>query len=161
MALLAQRQHGEVTFTERDTLSVLERPLLSSGVMRYDAPDHLEKQTLEPRASTLILDHGELTVTRGEHVYHFELSAYPKVAPYIDAILDTLAGNRAALERLFTIQLEGPLAHWRLTLRPLKRAKSPIRRIRIEGAEADIHTIGILQRDGDRSRITLAAPPAP
>ena len=160
MRLLAERRHGEVTFVERDFLSVLSRPLVSSGVLIYEAPDHLEKRTLKPRPGAFILDHGELTVTRGDRAYHFELSAYPQIAPYVQAIADTLAGNRTALERLFTVRFEGSLARWTLTLEPRKGHASRIRRIRIAGARADIRTIRIAQVNGDHSITTLGPPPA-
>ncbi len=160
MALLAQRQHGEVTFVEEDHLTVLTRPLKSSGVLIYDAPGHLEQRTLKPHRITLVLDHGALTVIRGGHTYHIELSAHRQIAPYIDAVSDTLSGNRAALERLFQVRFEGRLARWTLTLRPREARSSHIRRIRIEGARADIRSIGIVKSNGDHSQMTLGPAPA-
>lgn len=159
MALLARRQHAEATFIEQDHLSVLTRPLQSSGVLIYDGPEHLEKRTLKPRRVDLVLDHGILTMSRGGHTYHIDVSAYPRIAPYIDAITDTLAGDRAALERLFKVGLQGTLAHWTLTLRPLDSRASHIRRIRIQGARADIRSVGIVHTNGDRSRLSLGPPP--
>ena len=50
MGLLAQRQHGHVTFVEEHFLAVLDRPVESSGELLYDAPDHLEKRTLKLRS---------------------------------------------------------------------------------------------------------------
>ena len=161
MALLAQRRHGEVTFVERDDLRVLTRPLVSSGVLIYDAPDHLEKRTLEPRPGTFILDHGELTVIQGDHTEHLELSAYPRIVPYVQAIADTLAGNRAALERLFQVRFAGTLAHWTLTLVPRRARPSGIRRIRITGSRAALATVEIVDRNGDRSLTRLGAAPGP
>lgn len=160
MRLLAQRRHGEVTFVELDHLSVLTRPLRSSGVLIYTAPDHLEKRTLKPHPSDLVLDHGVLTASRGGRTYHIELSDYPHIAPYIEAVSDTLAGNSAALKRLFKIRFRGDLAHWRLTLRPLKGRSSRIRRIRIEGTRADIRSVSIVHTNGDYSHMSLGPPPA-
>ncbi len=160
MRLLAQRRHGEVTFVERDTLAVLSRPLVSSGVMIYDAPDHLEKRTLEPHPSSLILDHGELTVKHGDRTYRLDLHDYQRVAPYVDAIADTLSGNRTALERLFKVRFAGSLAQWTLTLRPLDQHRSPLLLILIQGARDDIRTVRIFQTNGDHSRMTLGPPPA-
>lgn len=160
MALLAQRRHDEVTFLEKDYLTVLTRPLKSSGVLVYDAPGHLEKRTLKPHRITLVLDHGSLTAIRGGHTYHIDLSAHREIAPYIDAVSDTLSGNRAALERLFKVSFAGSLARWTLTLRPREARSSHIRRIRIEGARADIRAVGILKTNGDHSQMTLGpAPP--
>ncbi len=50
MHLLAQRRHGRVEFIEQQFLAVLHRPIESSGELRYDAPDRLEKRTLLPHA---------------------------------------------------------------------------------------------------------------
>ncbi len=162
MALLARRKHGEVPFTERDTLSILSRPLESSGVLIYDAPDHLVKRTLRPKRESLALDGDVVTVRRGGRALHFDLDSYPQAAPYVDAIRATLAGDRAALERVFHVEFEGSLAHWKLALTPRQAgmAKS-VRRIRIAGARDDIRRIEILERNGDRSLMTLGPPSAP
>ena len=161
MALLAQRKHGEATFIERDYLTVLTRPLSSSGVLIYDAPDHLEKRTLKPHRITLVFDHGALSATRGGHTYHIDLSAHRQIAPYIEAVSDTLSGNRAALERLFRVSFAGTLARWTLTLRPRQARSSHLRRIRIDGARADIRSVDLLKTNGDHSRMILGPAPAP
>jgi hypothetical protein len=161
MALLAQRKHGQVTYREKDHLSVLERPLQSSGVLIYDAPDHLEKKALKPRAESVVLDNGMVTVRRGHRTYHLDLSSHPQVAPYIDAIRATMAGDRTALERVFKVSFEGSLAHWGLGLVPLDpMIARGVRRIRIEGARDDVQSVEIDKPNGDRSVMTLG-PPAP
>ena len=58
MALLAQRRHGEADFERKEYLSVLKQPLRITGVLIYDAPDHLEQRTLQPRPQSVVLDHG-------------------------------------------------------------------------------------------------------
>jgi hypothetical protein len=159
MRLLAERRHGEVTYVEKDYLSLLERPLKSSGVLIYDAPDHLEKRTLQPRAESLVLDHGELTVTRGDRTYHLDLGTYPQAAPYVDAIRATMAGDLGALERVFSVRFQGSLAHWQLGLRPLDRKIARgVRSIRIDGAEAEVESVEIDKPNGDRSVMTMRAP---
>jgi hypothetical protein len=160
MRLLAERKHGEVTYVEKDYLAVLERPLMSSGVLIYDAPDHLEKRTLKPRAESVVLDHGVITMQRGRRTYHVDLSSYPQVAPYVDAIRATMAGDLAALDRVFRVTFQGTLAHWDLGLVPLDgKIARGVRRIRIEGAEADVQSVEIDKPNGDRSLMTLGAPP--
>lgn len=161
MRLMAQRKHGEVTYVEKDYLSVLEGPLRSSGVLVYDAPAHLEKRTLSPKAESLVLDHGVVTIQRGRRSYHFDLSAYPQVAPYVDAIRATMAGDLAALERVFQVKFDGSLAHWELGLVPLdEKIARGAREIRIEGTQADVQSVQIEKPNGDRSVMTLG-PPAP
>ncbi|MDE2050207.1 MAG: outer membrane lipoprotein carrier protein LolA [Gammaproteobacteria bacterium] len=159
MKLLAQRKHGQVSYVERDYLSILDQPVRSSGVLVYEAPDHLEKRTLTPKRESLILEGDELTVRRGRRTYRMEMSAYPQVAPFVDAIRDTLAGNEEALEKVFEVGFTGTLEDWRLRLVPLdKEVARKVQQVQIEGARDEIRTVEILQRDGDRSVMTLGTP---
>lgn len=159
MTLLAQRKHGEVAYVEEDHLAILDRPVKSSGVLVYDAPDHLEKRTLKPKEESLVLDGDELTVRRGRRTYRLQLSSYPQVAPLVAAIRDTLAGNEQALERVFELQFAGSLAGWRLQLTPRDQdVARKVRRVEIAGARDDIHSVEILQVDGDHSVMSLGVP---
>jgi Outer membrane lipoprotein carrier protein LolA-like len=156
MDLLAQRQHGHVSFTEQHFLAVLDRPVESSGELLYDAPDRLEKRTLKPKPETLVLQHGAITAQRGRHTYTLNLSDYPQVVPLIDSIRATLAGDRASLEHLFKVTFDGTLEQWTLLLLPSDSAVAKsVRQIRIEGARDAIHTVEIQQADGDRSLLTI------
>ena len=156
MGLLAQRQHGHVSFTEQHFLAVLDRPVESSGELLYDAPDRLEKHTLKPKPETLVLQHGVITAQRGRHTYTLNLSDYPQVVPLIDSIRATLAGDRASLEHLFKVTFDGTLEQWSLLLLPSDSAVAKsVRQIRIEGARDAIHTVEIQQADGDRSLLTI------
>ena len=119
MAMLALRRHDRVEFIEQQFLSVLSRPLESSGELRYDAPDRLEKRTLKPHAETLVLNGEELTVERAHSRRVMDLHAYPQVLPFVESIRATLAGDRKALERVFRLDFAGSVARWTLTLIPL------------------------------------------
>src|SRR5258707_15299242 len=99
MGLLAMRQHGRVEFIEQQFLSVLKRPIESSGELRYDAPDRLEKRTLKPRTETLVLSGGILTVERAHSRRVTDLHAYPQVLPFVESIRATLAEVGRALGR--------------------------------------------------------------
>ena len=159
MGLLAQRKHGKVTYVEEDYLGILDRPVKSSGVLIYDAPDHLEKRTLKPRRESLVLDGDQLTVQRGHRTYRMQLSAYPQVAPFVAAVRDTLAGNEDGLEKVFKVGLMGALEDWKLQLVPLdEKVARKVKRVEIAGARDEIHSVEILQVDGDRSVMTLGVP---
>jgi Outer membrane lipoprotein carrier protein LolA-like len=162
MSLLAQRQHGHVQFVEQQFLSVLDHPLESSGEMRYDAPDRLEKRTLEPRPETLVLAGGVLTVDRGKSHRVVDLHAYPQAQPFIESVRATLAGDRDALEKLFTLEFDGSLARWTLTLVPKDaKVKRSVAQVRIDGAQDQLLKVEIRQSDGDRSLMTLRPAAAP
>ena len=156
MGQLAMRQHGRVEFIEQHFLKVLNHPIESSGELRYDAPDRLEKRTLSPHAETLVLTGGVLTVERAHSRRVMDLHAYPQVLPFVESIRATLAGDRSALERLFHLDFTGSVARWTLTLVPLEsKVKQSVSQVRIEGARDQLLKVEIRQPDGDRSLMTL------
>ena len=156
MAMLAMRQHGRVEFIEQQFLAVLSHPIESSGELRYDAPDRLEKRTLKPHVETLILTGEELTVERAHSRRVMDLHAYPQVLPFVESIRATLAGDRKALERLFRLDFAGSVSRWTLTLVPLEsKVKQSVSQVRIDGAGDQLLKVEIRQQDGDRSLMTL------
>jgi len=162
MRLLAARKHGRVSFTEVQVLAVLKHPLLSSGELSYDAPDWLEKRTIKPKPETLILAGNILTIRRGEHTRTLDLAQYPQVAPWVESIRATLAGDRGALERYFHLEFSGTLAHWSLLLVPIGHAPGDtIADIHITGASAALRTLEIRQTDGDHSILSVGAEISP
>jgi hypothetical protein len=162
MQQLAVRRHGHVTFTEVQYLAVLERPLESSGELLYEAPDRLEKRTLSPRPETLVLAHGLLSATRNGRTRTLELAAHPQLAPLIEGLRATLAGDRAALERAFSVRLDGDAARWLLHLAPRDPAAARlVKEVLISGAQAQLRTVEILQPDGDRSLLTIGREVSP
>ncbi|HEY4970270.1 MAG TPA: LolA-related protein [Steroidobacteraceae bacterium] len=162
MSLLAQRQHGRVEFVEQKFLSILDHPVESSGDLLYDAPDRLEKRTLLPRAETLVLDGSVLTMERGGHRRVLDLHRYPQIQPFVESIRATLAGDRAALERVFHVEFAGGVRRWSLTLAPLDRQlQRTIKQVQIDGSQDQLQRVEIRQTDGDRSLMTLRAPATP
>jgi hypothetical protein len=156
MRLLAMHQHGRVEFIEQQFLAVLNHPIESSGELRYDAPDRLEKRTLKPRAETLLLSGDVLTVERAHSRRVMDLHTYPQVQPFVESIRATLAGDRNALERLFRLEFVGGVARWTLTLVPLEsKVKQSVSQVRIDGARDQLLKVEIRQPDGDRSLMTL------
>jgi len=156
MALLSQQQHAEADFDERQYLAVLTHPLVSSGLLIYDAPAHLEQRTLHPRRQTMVLDHGTLTVKVGRHRRSVPLADYPQLAPLIDSIRATLAGDRAALEQYFTLQFHGGLDAWQLRLEPREPQRAAtISDIQIDGKRSQITEVRVRQRDGDHSVLLI------
>lgn len=162
MALLAMRQHGRVEFVEQHFLAILDHPLESSGELRYDAPDRLEKRTLLPRAETLVLAGGVLTMERAARRRVVDLHRYPQIQPFVESIRATLAGDRSALERNFHLEFAGSVARWSLTLAPLNPKMARIvLQVKIDGSRDQLLRVEIRQADGDRSLMTLRAPASP
>lgn len=156
MALLSQRRHGEADFNEKKYLSMLKQPLESSGVLIYDAPDHLEQRTTQPRPQSVVLDHGIVTMQIGQHRRVLRLADYPQFAPLIDSIRATLAGDRAALEQVFELGFSGTLEHWQLRLQPRDaRLAATLKRIDMHGERDAVREVQVEQSDGDRSVMSI------
>jgi hypothetical protein len=156
MHLLAARRHGEVSFVEQQFLSVLKRPVESSGELIYDAPNRLEKRTIEPRPESLVLADNVLTVQRGHRSHVLELKSYPQILPFVESIRATLAGDRDALERVFRLEFSGNLARWTLLLVPLDaQVANTVSQVQIDGSRDDLLKIEIRHTGGDRSLMTL------
>jgi hypothetical protein len=156
MGALAQRKHGHVSFTEKKFIAMLNRPVESSGELLYDAPDRLEKRTIKPKPEDLVLTAGVVSAQRGRHHYVLDLKQYPQVVPFIESIRATLAGDRAALERVFKVDFAGSFEHWTLDLVPLDaKLASTVAKIHIEGEKDLIHSVEIHEADGDRSLLTI------
>jgi outer membrane lipoprotein-sorting protein len=156
MSALAQRKQGHVSFVEKKFISMLDAQVESSGELLYEAPDRLEKRTLKPKPETLVLQGGVISAQRGRRHYQLELRQYPQVVPFIESIRATLAGDRAALEKVFKVQFDGTFEHWTLALVPHdSKLAGTIESIHIAGEQDRIHTVEIREADGDRSLLTI------
>jgi hypothetical protein len=162
MSLLAMRQHGRVEFVEQQFLAILDHPVESSGELRYDAPDRLEKRTLLPRPEDLVLTGEVLTMERGGRSRVLDLHRYPQIQPFVESIRATLAGDRGALEKIFHVDFAGDMGRWSLTLVPLDgQLMRAVKQVQIDGSRDQLLRVEIRQADGDRSLMTLRAPAAP
>jgi outer membrane lipoprotein carrier protein LolA len=156
MRQLSGRRHGQVSFVEQHFLKLLKRPAESYGELTYDAPDRLEKRTIEPKPETLTLAGDVLTVVRGGRTRTLDLKAYPTIVPFIESIRATLAGDLPSLERLFTVDFAGTIARWRLTLTPRDaQVAKTVSQVTIDGTNDTLTTVEIIETDGDRSLMTL------
>ncbi|CAN5135295.1 hypothetical protein BH10PSE17_BH10PSE17_38540 [soil metagenome] len=112
MARLATIKSGQARFTERKTVSVLDRPVESSGELSFAAPDRFTRRTLSPRAESVEVVGDQLTFTSGGKSRKAQLSSVPEAAAIIDALRGTLTGDRVRLERVFTVKLSGTENQW-------------------------------------------------
>jgi hypothetical protein len=162
LAGFAQQGSARATFIEKKTVRVLDRPLVSSGELRFEAPGVLEKRTLRPRPELLRLEGERLTLQRGDRKLSLDLRSTPEAAAFVDSIRGTLAGDREALERAYRLRLEGSAASWALTLTPREPALAAwVTRIRIAGRRAEVSVIEILQANGDSTLMSVQRLPGP
>src|SRR5690349_9271240 len=120
MQELAAVKSSKGRFVERRYVGILTSPLESSGTLLYVAPDRLEKRTLSPRLESVLLERDQLTIETEQPKRRrtIRLDEYPAVGVFVESIRSTLAGDLAALKRVFEIVLEGEEREWRMVLRP-------------------------------------------
>lgn len=156
MAELARNQGGRAQFTEKKYIALLDKPVVSSGEMRYVAPDYLEKRTLKPRAETMILDRDQISLERGKQKFTLRLREQPEVLAFVASIRGTLSGDRAALEQNYALFLSGNRDNWTLNLSPSNpRIAELVTRITIGGSRQQVRSVEYLQADGDRAVMSI------
>lgn len=165
MQTLARTRSGEATFTEEREVSALDRTLLSSGRLSFEAPDTFVRETLRPANEKLAVRGNQLTMARGGRSRTVDLDAVPEAAVIVEAIRGTLTGNRATLERLFEVTLSGTPARWALALTPRDlRLRGQVSSVRVSGSDGQVREVQVRLADGDRSVMKvapLAGGPAP
>ena len=156
MALLRAHPPGKAHFTETKQVSVLDRPLESSGELVFTPPDRLEKHVTSPGDERMVADRERLVIERRGRRQELALAEYPEVAVLVESIRGTLAGDRAALEAAYALELQGDAPSWRLTLTPRDAALGKlVTRVMIEGSQAQVQRVTVEQADGDRSLMRI------
>lgn len=145
-------------FVEQKRLAVLNQLLVSRGQLVYRRPSYIAKTTTGPEPETLIADGGRVAVSKGDNTLRVvALANQPALAGLVDGIRSALAGDLPALQRLYRIASEGDLTAWRLILTPhAPQVAAFLRSITIEGTNTDVHTIKIVQVNGDEQDMTLS-----
>ena len=162
MQAMQEIRSDHASFTERKSIAMLEEPVDSSGELFYTAPDYLEKRTIKPKPESMILDGDTLVFERGGKKRRFQLGQSPELAAFIASIRGILAGDRAALERNYRLNLEGSADDWTLQLLPLdEKIHAVVASIRISGEGNAVRSIETTQADGDSSLMLIERLAAP
>jgi hypothetical protein len=129
-------------FTEERAIPELDLPLPSSGVLRWQAPDRLEKHTTAPIDERLRVEGNRMVYERADRNIRreFGLDDQPEMRALVEAVRATLAGDLPALSRHYEVGFEGaPGADWRMALTPLSnRVRAAVQRILLSGRGAQI-----------------------
>jgi len=105
-------------FREEKKLAILSAPLLSEGTVHFAPPGRLARHTTAPAPSTLLIDGDRLTFGDGKESESIPLEGNPVVRLFVDSFLKLLVGDKAALERIFAIELRARTGGWELRLKP-------------------------------------------
>jgi hypothetical protein len=162
MQLLGQQKSGNAAFVERKYIGLVDKPIESSGELAFTAPSKLEKRSVKPVFELLVLVGDSLTIERADgRRMTVSLRENPEIAAFVESIRGTLAGDQAALEKFYAVELAGSSEKWQLVLTPTNaRMAKVISRIRVAGGGRSVKIIEFHQADGDRSEMTISEIPA-
>ncbi len=163
MELLAAVPAAKDTFTETRTSAVLNAPLVLKGTLAYVRPDRLEKEVLAPYKERTVISGNSVTIENRalKQTRTFSLASSATVSALVESMRATLAGDRASLERHYTIQLEGRPEAWTITLVPREqKLAAHVKRILIAGARERLKRVEVEEATADRS-VMLISPDQP
>ncbi|MCR2831518.1 outer membrane lipoprotein carrier protein LolA [Acidithiobacillus ferrooxidans] len=158
MQSLAHTKPGRATFVEKKFLTILEKPIESSGRLRFIAPDGLEMHTIKPKNEVMLIQGDVLTIDHQD----IHLQDHPELLAFIDSIRGTLTGNQQMLKQFFRLSLSGSEGNWTLTMLPRqKKLADLVQYIQVNGSNDTVTSIETLKTNRDRSLITITKSPTP
>ncbi|MET0335064.1 MAG: LolA-related protein [Rhizobacter sp.] len=154
--LLSQVKSGEAVFTEKRSVSMLEKTLESSGRLTFAAPDTFVRETLKPRYEKVSVVGNMVTLTSNNRTRSIRLDAVPEASVMAEAIRGTLTGNRQAIERNFIATVSGAPQGWTLQLVPMEpQLRELVKSVQITGQQSSVRQVTVAMADGDRSVMTI------
>lgn len=159
VASLQEGRQSSVPFEEETYSSLLTKPIVARGVLRFTPPSRLEKNVLEPSHERYVVE-GDLVTFESERKQvkrTISLDDYPALRGFVEAFRASVTGDAALLKQHYETALNGTRRQWVLQLHPRDPAgKTMLDSIQITGSEGRIRSITIRLPDGDRSVMTLS-----
>jgi outer membrane lipoprotein-sorting protein len=162
MQALKAQPAARAQFVETKHLAILDSTLEVRGTLEFRAPDYLRRQQTQPQQQSFEVQGQTVTLERpGQAPRQISLADYPPLAGFIDSLRAILAGDRAALERHYRLNLEGDAAAWdlKLTPRPGPLAQH-VERLSLQGRHGGLTRIEVREAGGDRTVTELSSLPA-
>lgn len=139
LASLAPPSEQPMPFVERRMSSLLAEPLELRGELQIGKDGTIDRHVLAPVEERMRINATSLTLERDGRTRTVELRRDAGWQAFHSGISGLLNRDQAALERVFSIQLEETASGWRLELHPRRsRSSNPISLVRAEGFGPDL-----------------------
>ena len=158
MGLLKAQRENSVPFQEATYSSLLTKPLISRGVLKFVPPDRLEKIITAPGRERYVVEGDRVTFESERKGVErtISLEEYPALRGFVEAFRSSLNGDVVQLRQVYEVTLDGSRGEWTLLLRPRETSgRAVVDYILLTGSVGRVATIAIRSPDGDRSVMTL------
>ena len=157
LARLARPAPTRTDFIELRGSPLLKAPLRIEGEYKRPTDDTLVREVRAPYVETTTIRGGEVTIVRSGKARKFSLSRAPELQGLQASFGAMLAGDRAQLERYYSIDASGTRQAWTLRLSPRDRAlAAKVRDIVLRGRGAELRCIETRPVKGELQRTLLA-----
>jgi hypothetical protein len=146
-----------VPFRELRESPWLAAPVESRGTM-HSSSERLEKRVVAPRQETwrILPDRMEWVGPDGVTSKQIMLRDAPALAALANALRHVVAGELTALERDFSIELQGNEQFWTVRLRPNGTgAARELDSLELRGTAGRLQVIVVVERSGERTTTRL------
>jgi len=111
--------HGVVAeFREIKTLKLLDAPLETRGTVYFEPPDRFARITREPAETRLVLEGDHMHFQDAAGAGDVDLSENPVARSFAENLIVLWKGDRAALEKIYSLDFHADGSHWKLVLTP-------------------------------------------
>jgi hypothetical protein len=139
-------------FHEQKEIALLDRPLESTGTIYFAPPDRFTRVTRSPAATRLVLAGARMRFEDATGANAIDLAANPVARQFAENMVALWSGDRARLEKLYTLRFHSEQAHWELVLVPRDRALARfVERLAMRGDGAEMRELELVESDGDRT----------
>ncbi|MXV36877.1 MULTISPECIES: LolA-related protein [unclassified Saccharibacter] len=148
---LGQVSERDNHFRETHSVHALKAPLKSSGILRFRAPDHIEKITTAPIHDTLIMEGDVVQIHHGKGPARtLPLHVTPVLELMAATIRGPLQGNTALLKQFYSLSAQGDIASWTLTMTPrTSEVAHMVHIVQMTGHNNAIESIHLIQANND------------
>lgn len=146
-------------FREEKHMTLLARPLVNEGTLHFSPPHRVARHVLKPTPSSVLIDETQVRMGDGEREAVMSLKGNPVLRQFLDSFMKILSGDKASLEKSYTLslrKLEGDVPLWELELAPSQSPmKEAIESITFVGDGTVMHTMTMLEVGGDKTITTF------
>jgi hypothetical protein len=145
------------TFVDVRYSALLDEPLVASGELEHRTDGALVRRVTDPYRETTVLRGENVLVEReGSKPRSFSLDRAPELRGMLASFGALLKGDRAMLDRYFTMTAHGSDASWQIELAPRdEKLKRRLAVIRVDGAQDRARCFTLTEPDDDASVMTL------